>query len=176
MSTWIDSIRRFGPHRRVLPLIVATSLFIVVAGCTGGEKKGTLSKAEVISQGGAICRAAEQRVEKLPQLTSQHPFAKGTSPAERKQARRFLSGYADALDASREGLQKLNAPEQRKELLDGYIHDIGTVAAKLRAASKADPEEVEAQAGEAFKLFARASKQTAEYGFPKGVCGSGASG
>jgi hypothetical protein len=128
----------------------------------------------VISRGTAICIAAERRVEALPELTSEHPFAKGTSAAERRRARRFLSGYADALDASRQGLQKLNAPDQARELLDGYIHDTGTVTDKLRAASKAGPEDVEAEANEAFKLFGRASKQTLQYGFPKGVCGFGA--
>jgi hypothetical protein len=34
---------------------------------------------------------------------------------------------------------------------------------------------VEDQANAAFGLFDEASKQTARYGFPKGVCGSGSS-
>jgi hypothetical protein len=67
------------------------------------------------------------------------------------------------------------APSQDRGLLQGYLRDTGGVVAKLRAASKAPAGSVEAQANDAFGMFDRASKQTAGYGFPRGVCGSGAS-
>ena len=154
-------------------LVAVTALVAGAAGCGGGDN--TLTKAQVIERGSAICKASETRVKKLPQLTTQHPFAKGTSPAERKGARNFLTGYADALESSRTGLEKLKAPAPDRQLLDGYIRDIGTVVDKLRAASTAPAQKVEDEANGAFALFAKASKQTAEYGFPKGICGSGSS-
>jgi hypothetical protein len=156
-----------------LPLFAVTALVAVAAGCGGGEE--TLTKAQVIEQGGAFCKRAEQAVERLPQIKIEHPFAKGTSAAEQQGAREFLAGYANALESSRVGLQGLNAPEQDQQLLEGYISDLGTIIAKFRTASKAEAAKVEAQAMEAFALFDKASKQTADYGFPKGVCGSGSS-
>jgi hypothetical protein len=156
----------------IITTVIATAA--VAAGC-GGTSDDTLTKAEVIKQGTVICKAAEKRVESLPQLTVEHPFAKGVSPAVGRQARRFLTGYAEALDYSRVGLMKLAAPEQDKVLLDGYLRDIGKVVTELRTASKAPAPQVEDQANAAFGLFEKASSQTKRYGFPKGVCGAGGS-
>jgi len=69
-----------------------------------GAKAETLPKAQVISQGSAICERAERKLNALPQLTSEHPFAKGASQAERRTAPSFLAGYATALDGSCERL------------------------------------------------------------------------
>jgi hypothetical protein len=146
----------------------------VAAGC-GGSSDKPLTKAEVIKRGSVICKTAEKRVEKLPQLTVEHPFAKGVDPAVGKKARVFLTGYANALEYSRAGLLKLAAPPQDKALLDGYLRDIGKVVVELRAASKAPAAQVEDQAQAAFAGFEKASAQTAKYGFPKGVCGAGGS-
>jgi hypothetical protein len=158
-------------HKLILIAVVTTAA--AVAGCGGADK--TLTKSEVIKQGGVICRTAEKRVERLPQLTVEHPFAKGTAEAVHEKARKFLAGYADALEYSRAELGKLAAPKQDRQLLDGYLHDIGVVAARIRAASKAPNSSVEKQASAAFGLFARASSQTKRYGFPRGVCGAGGS-
>jgi hypothetical protein len=146
----------------------------LAAGC-GGSSDNTLTKAEVIKRGTVICKAAEKRAENLPQLTVEHPFAKGVDPAVGRKARRFLAGYADALEFSRVGLLKLAAPEQDKALLDGYLRDTGKVVTELRSASKAPAAQVEDKANAAFALFEKASSQTAKYGFPKGVCGAGSS-
>jgi hypothetical protein len=159
-------------HKLIPIAMVATAA--LAAGC-GGNSDNTLTKSQVIAQGSVICKRAERSVETLPQIAVEHPFAKGTSAKTRSDARAFLAGYATALDSSRVGLSKLKAPKEDKALLDGYLHDIGLVVAKLRSASTAPAADVEDQANAAFGLFDEASKQTARYGFPKGVCGSGSS-
>lgn len=159
-------------HKLTIIAVLATAA--VAGGCGGGSDK-ILTKAEVIKRGAAICKAAEKRVSSLPQPTVEHPFAKGTSPAEHARARRFLTGYADALEFSRAGLAKLKAPEQDRELLDGYLRDTAAIVAELRTASKAPAPDVEAKANDAFARFEKASSQTKKYGFPKGVCQSGGS-
>lgn len=146
---------------------------IVTAGCGGGGKAATLTKAQVIDQGTVICKTAERRAAKLAGPTAEHPFAKTAPPGAQAQARAWLVGMASALDYSRTGLAKLAAPPQDKRLLDGYLRDIGTVVTELRDASRAPAAQAESQANKAFGLFERASKQTAAYGFPKGVCGAG---
>jgi hypothetical protein len=158
-------------NKHTIIAVLATAA-VAAAGCGGGSDK-TLTKSEVIKQGTVICKAAEKRVETLPQLTVEHPFAKGVDPAVGRKARRFLAGYADALQGSRLGLLKLHAPSADKELLDGYLRDTGKVVAELRAASRAPAAQVEDQANAAFRDFETASAQTARYGFPKGVCQAG---
>jgi hypothetical protein len=157
-------------HKHTIIAVLATAA--VAAGCGGGSDN-TLTKSEVIKQGTVICKAAEHRVTSLPQLTVEHPFAKGVDPAVGRKARRFLAGYADALQFSRVGLLKLHAPSEDKALLDGYLRDTGKVVTELRAASKAPASQVEDQANAAFQDFEKASAQTAKYGFPKGVCQAG---
>jgi hypothetical protein len=152
--------------------MAAAILALAAAGCGGGSDD-SLSKREVIARGGVVCKAAERKVAKLPAVSVEHPFAKGTSAAVRRTARRWLAGYADALEFSRVGLAQLKAPAEDKPLLDGYLRDTGAVVAQLRTASKAPARLVESQANAAFGLFERASRQTARYGFPKGVCGAG---
>jgi hypothetical protein len=159
-------------HKLILISLVATAA--VVAGC-GGSSDKTLTKNQVIARGTVICKTAEKRVEALPQITTQHPFAKGTSAETQHTARRFLAGYADALEYSRAGLAKLDAPSDGKQLLDGYVGDLSRIEAQLRTASKAPASQVEGAAQKAFTMFDRASAQTKSYGFPKGVCQSGGS-
>ncbi|HEX4719333.1 MAG TPA: hypothetical protein VH300_12435 [Thermoleophilaceae bacterium] len=159
-------------HKLILISVVATA--VIVAGC-GGSSDRTLTKNQVIARGTVICKTAEKRVEKLPQLTVQHPFAKGTSAATHATARRFLAGYADALEYSRAGLSTLAAPKDGKQLLDGYLTDLSRIVTQFRVAAKAPDAQVEGAAQKAFGMFDQASSQTKRYGFPKGVCASGSS-
>lgn len=159
-------------HKLILISVVATAA--VVAGC-GGSSDNSLTKSQVIARGTVICKTAEKRVESLPQMTVEHPFAKGTSVATRQKAREFLTGYADALEYSRQGLAKLAAPKQDKQLLDGYLTDLGQIVTQFRTAARAPDAQVEAAAQKAFGMFDQASSQTKQYGFPTGVCGSGSS-
>jgi hypothetical protein len=161
-------------HMNRIPFVFATVVVATAAGC-GSQTSSTHTKAQVISRGTVICKHAEQEVAALPQLTTQHPFAPGTSSHERQTARTFLVGYAKALDDSRTGLGKLKAPSDGEELLDAYLTGIGKVAAELRAAAKAPDAKVESAVGKAFALFDSVSANTASYGFGKGVCASGSS-
>jgi hypothetical protein len=173
-ATLSPSNRIEEEHMNRIPFVFATAVVATAAGC-GSQASPTLTKAQMISRGTAICKHAEREVNALPQLTTQHPFAPGTSSHERRTARTFLVGYAKALDDSRTGLAKLKAPNDGKELLDAYLSGIGKVAAELRAAANAPDPQVESAAGKAFTLFDSVSANTASYGFGKGVCASGSS-
>src|SRR2546429_289248 len=124
---WRSAFRRILLAMHKLTLIAVAGLVIVVAGCGSSDK--TLTKNQVIARGTVVCKTAEKRVEQLPQLTVQHPFAKGTSAKTHSDARKFLAGYADALEYSREGLAKLDAPKQGKALLDRYLSDLNAIVA-----------------------------------------------
>jgi hypothetical protein len=159
-----------GMHKLTLIALVMAAM---AAGCGTGDK--TLTKSQVIARGSTICKTAEKRVEALPQPTVQHPFAKGTSAKARSDARRFLAGYANALEYSRAGLAKLDAPKQDRPLLERYLTDLTAIVAQFRLAARAPAPQVEQDAMKAFAMFEKASSQTKKYGFPKGVCQAGAS-
>jgi hypothetical protein len=161
--------------RALLVLGAGATAAAIAAGCGDSDKKATLTKAQVIAQGGKICKAAERKAEALPAPTSEHPFGPGTSQSEHRQTRNWLAGEANAIEESVDGLAGLAAPEEDRELLTGYIRDTRAVVVKLREASRAPNAKVEDEANEGFSMFDEASRQTAQYGFPKGVCGSGSS-
>ena len=180
---------RFQARHAVALLVASTALAVAAAGCGGkaetqpeeqgqtppGAQAETLSKAEVIRRASAICTAQEAKVRALPQLKSENPFAKNAPAGDREKAERFLAGYADALETVRTQLGQLALPDEDRDLLEGFIDDLGPTVAKLREAERAaarfDPQAL-ALANEAFGLFEEASKQTAAYGFPNDVCGA----
>jgi len=139
----------------------------------------TLTKAQVIARGGAICKAAERRVEATPGPRSQNPFAKTAPAGDAARALRFIAVYADSLQRVRVGLAKLDAPAQDRALLTSFIDQLGPTVAAFRAGHSAALAHrytvalADVQRG--FALFARASAKTKAYGFPKGVCQSGSS-
>jgi hypothetical protein len=158
---------------------VALTLVAVAAAVAAPTAGATLTKAQVIQRGSAICKAGERKVDALPQIRSQHPFAANAPKGDATRAIRFLAGYADALEGVRAGLAKLSPPPQGRALLEGFVADLRPTVAAFRAAH-ADAVErrygaAEAEAQRGFVLFAKASKKTAAYGFPKGVCQSGSS-
>jgi hypothetical protein len=168
------AVKTQSHHRVGAVALLAASAFAVAAGGCGGNAE-TLSKAEVIQRASGICMAQEKKVLALPQLTSENPFADDAPAGDREKARRFLAGYADALETVRTQLGELALPEEGREQLEGFVEDLGPTVAKLReaerAAAQGDPQAL-ALANEAFGLFEQASKQTAAYGFPKDVCGA----
>lgn len=139
----------------------------------------TLTKSQVIARGSAICKKGERAVNALPQIRSQHPFSAGAPAGDRARAIRFLGGYADALEGVRVGLARLAPPVQGRRLLEGFIGDLRPTVAMFRKAhldaTAGRYDDAESEAQRAFVLFAKASAQTAAYGFPKGVCQSGSS-
>ena len=163
--------------RHILMLAAVAAAIAVVPTALAGSGGGTLTKAEVITRGSAICRAAEKRVNALPQIRSQRPFARNAPKGDRTRAIRFLAGYADALEGVRVGLAGLKAPARGRVLLAGFIAELRpTVATFRRAHNEAVAGRyvaAQAHAQAAFSLFAKASAKTKAYGFPKGVCQSG---
>ena len=158
-----------------IPVLLATAALAPAALAEGH----TLSKHEVIVKGSAICKAAEHKVDALPQPASQNPFAKNAPAAERDRGLRFVAGYADALASVRSGLAKLDAPPTGRSLLQRFITQLGPTIAAFRRAHTEALAGLDARAltdvQRGFDLFTKASSQTKSYGFPRGVCQSGSS-
>ncbi len=140
-----------------------------------------LTKAQVIAQGSAICRAAEHRVDATPGPRSQNPFAANAPKGDRQRALNFMAVYARSLTSVRAGLSRLVplAPPEGRPLLTSFVADLGPTITAFQAghaaalAHRDHAALTDVQRG--FTLFARASAKTKAYGFPKGVCQSGSS-
>jgi hypothetical protein len=161
--------------RSVVALVGVVVLGAAIAMPAFGQRgSGALTKAEVIAKGSKICRAAEAKVNRLPEVTSENPFAKTAPAGDAQRAIVFLAGFADALAGVRAGFAQLDAPAQGRSLLRGFIRDLGpTIATFRRAHNEALAHKYDAasaHAEKAFGLFEKASRQTRAYGFPKDVC------
>lgn len=158
-----------------VPLIAATALLAAAVGC--GDDDETLSKREVIKRGSAICKAAEKKVNALPEPRSENPFAKDAPKGDPEKARQFLAGYGAALEGVREQLGELELPNQDKEQVEGFIDDLGPTVKRFRdaatATARGDYKAAKEAGMDAFRRFEEASKKTAAYGFPRGVCQTG---
>lgn len=163
-------------NRNATISILLAAAALTPAALAGGS---TLTRHETIVEGSAICKAAERKVNALPQPKSQNPFAKNAPKAERDRGLAFVAGYADALGGVRSGLAKLDAPPAGRELLGSFITQLGPTIGAFRKAHAEALAGRDAQAladvQRGFSLFARASAKTKAYGFPKGVCQSGSS-
>ena len=82
----------------------------VLAGAGRAAAPGTLTTAQVITRGSAICHAAEHRVDTTPGPRSQNPFAKTAPKGDAQRAIRFMAVYASALESVRVRLGRLDAP------------------------------------------------------------------
>ena len=159
--------------------IVAASALVVALVPVASATAGTLTKAQVIARGSAICKAAEHRVDATPSPRSQNPFAKTAPKGDAQRAIRFMAVYASALESVRVRLGRLDAPPEARPLLTAFIAELGPTVAAFRAGHAAALTRHYARAlthaQHGFTLFARASANTKAYGFPKGVCQSGSS-
>src|SRR4051812_13780869 len=145
--------------------LVAVSAPAAVAGTQ------TLTRAQVVARGSAICRAAERRVEATPGPRSQNPFAQTAPKGDRERAIEFIAVYASSLSSVRHGLGKLvpAAPQQGRGLLASFVSQLGPTIASFRAGHAAalahDYSRALADIQRGFQLFARASVKTKAYGF-----------
>jgi len=163
---------------RMLVLGLAVGAICVAAAPANAE---TLTKAQVIKRGSAICRAAEARVDGIPGPRSENPFAKTAPQGDKARALKFIAVYASSLESVRTGLGQLAAvaPPEGRSLLTSFVRQLGPTVAAFRSGHSAALARHyglaldDVQRG--FTLFARASARTRAYGFPHGVCQSGSS-
>jgi hypothetical protein len=163
---------------RTFALVLAAAAVSTPAALAGPQ---TLTKAQVIARGSAICHAAERRVDATPGPRSQNPFARTAPKGDRERAMTFMAVYASSLTSVRAGFGKLVplAPPQERALLVSFVAQLGPAIAAFRAGHAAATQHhytralADVQRG--FNVFAHASVKTKAYGFPKGVCQSGSS-
>jgi hypothetical protein len=145
---------------RVGVCLAALLASAIIAGCGGGNAP---TKDEFIASATPICKDAEQSVK----------------DAEGGSQKQFLATFAAAAHSAHDGLAGLDLPDQDRDLIESYIADLARIADDLDAAAVAltegNSDVAKAKSNAAFSLFEKTSKNTKDFGFPKGVCGSGES-
>ncbi len=164
---------------RTTAIVLAAVLAALATATLAHSTDRTLTKAQVIARGSAICKTGERKADALPQIRSANPFAPNAPKGDKRRAIVFIAGYANALEGVRVGLARLAPPAQDRGLFEAFIADLRPTVAAFRAGHRAALAGRYAQAmsevQRGFTLFAKASKNTKAYGFPKGVCQSGSS-
>ena len=147
----------------VRPLGAVSVLLLAIAGC--GEE--TLTKAEFVARGDAICREFDAREERL---RPQHdPTSKKATPQDRAQGEKLLALYATELPNVAEKFHDLNVRDQDKALRDETARVVAGSASRFEEARRmlAGSRVAEARKSlvEALGPVERARKKLKAYGF-----------
>jgi acyl-CoA reductase-like NAD-dependent aldehyde dehydrogenase len=147
---------------------------VAAAGCGGGGGK-SLSKAEFIKRGDAICTTYRQKNQALNKdAPAKNPTDPSATDAQVKASAPILEKLADNLRSARGEFSDLRAPADVKTDWQNTLDDLDQLAAKLDDAAKAarslDRQRVVNEYSDILRLNHRVSTFETDYGFK--VCGS----
>ena len=143
----------------------AALALVVIAGCGGGgEKKGTLSKQELIARGDALCTRARSSIPSPPRTTSAAAIVRYTATVIR------------VSESTLARFKSLEPPSEQRDTFNRFLAAAGSrlddVRGEQSAARRGDLRAVAAVARREARIHAPAYRAAAaEIGFK--VCGSG---
>lgn len=168
-------------HRTIATLLALAALALLVAGCgssggasssssgesssAGGEGSSSLTKAELIKQGDAICKKGNEDVEGEANEFAKENGIDVNKPSTSDQEDVISEVIGPAIMRQAEKIGELGAPSGEEEEVEAVV-----------AAVEAGAEEAEQAPGSILNgkgggPFAEANKLASAYGFK--VCGSG---
>jgi hypothetical protein len=152
--------------KRVIALLAAlAALALIVAGCGGGsdstESTSSLTKAEFVKKGNAICAKGNEEIEEgFEEFGKEHGFSKEKEPSEAELEEAVETVLVPKINKELESIRALGPPDEEAEaILDA--------AEEALEKGEGDPKQFlkEESAGP----FAKANKLSREYGLTK--CG-----
>lgn len=152
--------------KRLFALLGAlAALAIIVAGCGGGsdstESTSSLTKAEFVKQGNAICAKGNEEIEEgFEKFGKEHGFSKEKEPSKAELEEAVETVVIPSVNNEVESIRALGPPDEEAEAV------LDAAEAALEKGEE-DPEQFlkEESAGP----FAKANKLAREYGLTK--CG-----
>lgn len=106
--------------KRLMAMLVAlVALAAVVAGCGGGDEEESLTKAQYIKQGDAVCKETYGKYQKqFEGYVADNGIKENTIP-NRKHLKEIAERFYDSsVEARLEGLEELNPPSADQEKID----------------------------------------------------------
>lgn len=153
--------------KRLIALLVgAMAVAMVAAGCGGdGDDDSSLTKAQFVKQGNAICAAGNKKMEgEFEAFAKEHNLSEKKAPSEAQFTELAEQIIVPGVSTQVEELRGLPAPSGDEEQVD----EILTAAEDAVAETEDDPSSV---ADEKTDPFAEANKLARAYGLT--TCGEG---
>ena len=143
--------------------VAAAVLAALVAGCGGGDETVTLTKAEFIKQGDAICNAGNKEIEEgFEEFAAENDLPENKEPSKEQGVELVETVILPSVQQQGEELRELGAPEGDEEQVDELLTSLEDAVAEgegepeLLFEGKTDP-------------FGDVNRQAKDYGFK--VCG-----
>lgn len=154
--------------KRVVVLLAAlAALALVVAGCGGGsdstESTSSLTKAEFLKQGNAICAKGNKEIEEgFEKFGKEHGFSKEKEPSKAELEKAVETVVIPNVSNEVESIRALGPPDEEAEAV---------LDAAESALEKGEEDPKQFLKEESAGPFANANKLAREYGLTK--CGEG---
>jgi hypothetical protein len=146
----------------------ALAVALVIAGCGSSSDSSTtasLSKAEFVKQGNAICKAGNKEIEEgFEEFTKENNLSKTKPPSKAIQEEAAETILIPAINNQVEEIRALGTPEGD----EGEVDEILTDAEEAVEESEEDPTSL---LGAEPAKFKELNKESREYGLT--VCGEG---
>lgn len=151
----------------LMALLAAFAAIALVAGCGGGDDStdstSSLTKAQFLKQGNAICEKGNDEVEEgVAKFAKEHNFSGGNQPTKAELTEAAEEILIPSVDKQLEGLRDLGAPAGEEEKVD----EILSAAEKALEEGEEDPASLTA---ESTGPFTEVNKMASDYGLT--TCG-----
>jgi hypothetical protein len=155
--------------KRFVALLAAlAALALIVAGCGGGsdstETTGSLSKAEFVKQGNALCAKGSKEIEEgFEKFGKEHGFSKKNEPSKAELEEAVETVLIPRIHKEIEGIRALGVPAEEGAEAEAVLD----AAEEALEKGEEDPKAFLKKESEG--PFAKANKLSREYGLTK--CG-----
>jgi hypothetical protein len=153
--------------KRFVALLAALAAFaLIVAGCGGGgsstESTSSLTKAEFVKKGNAICTKGNEEIEEgFEKFGKEHGFSKNKQPSQAELEEAVETVVIPRISKEIEGIRALGPPDEEAEAV---------VDAAEEALEKGEEDPKSFLKEESAGPFAKVNKLSREYGLT--VCGA----
>lgn len=149
-------------------LAVLAAVVMVAAGCgsdsdTSGNDSSTLTKAEFLKQGNAVCAKGNEEIEAgFEEFSEEHNLSEKKQPSQAQLEEAIESILIPGIRKQIDGLEALGAPS-------GEEAEVEAILSAAEEALEKGEEDPSVLAGETNGPFIKANKLAREYGLAK--CG-----
>jgi hypothetical protein len=156
--------------RLIAMLFGVLAIAVIAAGCgssSSEESTSSLTKAEFIKRGDAICAKANKENEaEFEEFAKEHNLSKNKEPSEAVQEEVATTVLLPSVSKQLEDIRALGAPSGEEEQVDEILE---TVEGEVEEGEEEPSSLLGAEEEEEVSPFAEGNKMAREYGFK--VCG-----
>jgi len=108
--------------KRLTAMLAGALALAAIAGCGGSDSEESLSKAQYIKQGDAICQEAyDEYQSEYDAYAKEHGIKKGAFPSRKQLYEVMEEFYIPSREARLAGLQELNPPSADEDEVEAIL-------------------------------------------------------